>query len=36
MSYYNDYHPDTSKCTGENCCVGEKLSGYTNCGGEYY
>lgn len=28
--------PDPSSCNGENCCFGEKLSGYTNCGGEYY
>lgn len=28
--------PDMSSCSGENCCYGEKLSGYTNCGGFYY
>lgn len=36
MSYINNNVPDPSSCSGENCCVGELLSGYTNCGGYYY
>jgi len=36
MSYINNNVPDPSSCSGENCCVGELLSGYTNCGGYNY
>ena len=37
MSYINT--PTTSPvsgCNGENCCIGEKLSGFSNCGGFLY
>jgi len=34
---FGGYSPvPTSSCSGDNCCVGEKLSGYTNCGGTFY